>query len=65
MGSDVLAETQLASEIIDSLSIDDCQQLMIDLQDVLELPEMKPFSTYLYVFTLMVVGEHVLHIGST
>lgn len=46
---DIFPETEPAGEIIDSLKNEELQELMVDVKDVLQIPEMQPFTTYLSV----------------
>ena len=52
LSSNTPAELETVEEIIQSLSVNDCNDLLTDLDEVMQLPEMEPFLTYLAVYTI-------------
>lgn len=53
LSSNTPAELETVEEIIQSLCVDECNELLNDLDEVMQLPEMEPFLTYLAVYTIM------------
>lgn len=49
LNSNTPAEEETVEEIIQSLYVDECNELLEDLDEVMQLPEMEPFLTYLAV----------------
>ena len=49
LSSTVPAEEEAVEDIIDQLSMEESQDLLTDLDEVMCLPEMEPFLTYLSV----------------
>lgn len=49
LSPDTPGETETVEEIIQSLYVDECNELLEDLDEVMQLPEMEPFLTYLAV----------------
>ena len=47
LSSNTPAELETVEEIIQSLCVDECNELLNDLDEVMQLPEMEPFLTYL------------------
>ena len=52
LSSNTPAELETVEEIIQSLCVDECNELLNDLDEVMQLPEMEPFLTYLAVYTI-------------
>lgn len=52
LSSNTPAELETVEEIIQSLGVNDCNDLLNDLDEVMQLPEMEPFLTYLAVYTI-------------
>ena len=52
LSSNTPAELETVEEIIQSLCVDECNELLNDLDEVMQLPEMEPFLTYLAVSTI-------------
>ena len=46
LSSNTPAELETVEEIIQSLCVDECNELLNDLDEVMQLPEMEPFLTY-------------------
>ena len=49
LSSETPAEEESVEEIIDTLSAEESQSVLEDLEEVMVLPEMSPFLTYLSV----------------
>ena len=49
LSSTIPAEEEVVEDIIDQLSMGESQDLLADLDEVMCLPEMEPFLTYLSV----------------
>ena len=47
------AEEMTVEEIIESLYVDECNELLDDIDEIMQLPEMEPFLTYLAVCFLV------------
>lgn len=52
LSSNTPAELETVEEIIQSLGVNDCNDLLNDLDEVMQLPEMEPFLTYLAVYII-------------
>ena len=55
LASDTPAEVETVEEIVQSLYVDECNELLEDLDEAMQLPEMEPFLTYLAVNILQFI----------